>query len=102
VQQFTENPHVPTFNATDWYGLGIVLSPVSGGGPYWYHNGGCPGTTAVLARRPDGYDWAVVINTAPNPQTPLLNALHQQINGLIDAGMSDSGADLYSQFPSMP
>jgi hypothetical protein len=102
IQQFIENPHVPTFSTTDWYGLGVVLVPVPNGGLYWYHNGGCPGTTALLAHRPDGYDWAVVLNTAPSNQGALLDALHQQINALIDAGMSDSGGDLYGRYPSMP
>jgi hypothetical protein len=101
ITLFTEDPYVPTFNATDWYGMGIVLVPVPGG-LYWYHNGGCPGTTALLAHRPDGYDWAVVLNTAPSNQGALLDALHQQINGLIDGGMSDSGDDLYSRYPSVP
>jgi N-acyl-D-amino-acid deacylase len=99
MEQFLEDPHVPGIQGSAWYGLGIVAADTPQG-LYWTHNGGCPGTVANVAHRPDGYDWGMVLNSRSRNASDLVNELIQAIDDAINVGMSNSGPDLYDQFHS--
>ncbi len=102
MQQFLERPPIPgSEKYASWYGLGIVVTPMPDG-LYWEHNGGCPGTIAIVTHRPDGHDWAMILNSRPKDQVTAFNEIVSVTDNLITAGISDSGADLYDQFPSIP
>lgn len=98
MKQFFEDPHVPGIDG-GWYGLGIVASNTPQG-LYWTHNGGCPGTMANVAHRPDGYDWAMVLNSRAKDSVSMFNEIAPAIENQVNSGLSDSGADLYEQFLS--
>lgn len=109
IDQFLANPLIPGHETdSSWYGLGIGVEDVPTGmsqitpGVYWFHSGGCPGTVAYLERTPDGYDWAVVLNSSPQLASNLVGQIAQATHVLLYNGLSDSGTDLYGQFPSNP
>lgn len=99
MEKFLEDPHVPGVQGGGWYGLGIVAAQ-DGNGLYWTHNGGCPGTVANVAHRPDGYDWGMVLNSRSKNAPDMVNEVIHTIDGAINAGMSSSGPDLYDQYHS--
>jgi len=63
----------------------------------WVHSGGMPGTTAYLARRPDGIIFAVVSNTAREQQfsDDLILGVSRALDGITDWPQTD----LFPQYP---
>ena len=76
-----------------FYGCGWMVRPVGNGGKSnnW-HAGFIAGTEALLVRRWDGLNWAVLFNTAHNPEG-------KSLTGLID-GRIHQAADQVKHWPS--
>jgi N-acyl-D-amino-acid deacylase len=85
-----------------YYGCGWDVRPVGNAGrANAWHTGLIAGTSALLVRRSDGLNWAVLFNTDANPKG-------DQPAGLIDGPIRDAvdavkrwpDADLFDRFPA--
>ena len=70
-----------------YYGCGWMVRPVEGGsGANAWHSGLIAGTSSLLVRRHDGFNWAVLFNTDSNPSGQALASL---IDPLIHRAIDD-------------
>lgn len=85
-----------------YYGCGWSVRPVGDSGRVTaWHTGLIPGTSTLLVRRHDGFNWAVLFNTEANAEGKTLSTL-------IDSPMHESAAavqkwptiDLFAKFPT--
>lgn len=83
-----------------YYGCGWNVRPVGAAGKAnTWHAGGIAGTEALLVRRFDGLNWAVLFNTRDNPEG-------ESLAGLIDGRLHEAadrvdawpGADRFDEF----
>lgn len=61
--------------APTYYGCGWRVRPKGGGTVNAWHSGSIEGTSSLLVRRHDGFNWAVLFNTYANPNGDSLSGL---------------------------
>ncbi len=82
-----------------YYALGWVIDVAPDGAETWWHNGGLPGTSSIVAHRPDGIVYAVLFNT--NPWNAIYGDMmssgdaHQAITAAIDSIHDWPDVDLF-------
>src|SRR5262245_26893137 len=99
VQQMVSQDFGTPVNASSWWGLGwqVWAMPGTATTPgQWNKNGGLPGTSALLVKRPDGFSWAFVLNEdvgdAVGPDDkPFAQTVAGYVNAAIDATLERTG-----------
>lgn len=83
-----------------YYGCGWQVRPEGPAGRRnTWHTGQLDGTSALLVRRHDGLDWAVLFNTDANPEgKDLANLIDPLVHAAADAVQAWPEIDLFPQF----
>ena len=85
VKLMVERPALPLWESTPhYYGLGWNLWPV-GDDANWWHDGGMPGTYALLVRTNHGFAWAALFNSRPEN----LAQFHLEVDRLMWQGVEE-------------
>ena len=81
-----------------WYGCGWSVRPVGEKANHW-HMGQIEGTAALLVRRHDGVNWAVLFNADTDPDGKFLGALIDPlVHRAADAVREWPDADLFPKY----
>jgi len=68
-----------------WYGCGWSVRTAGKRGVNTWHNGRLSGTSTILVRRHDGFDWAVLFNSdATNEGKALSGLIDGKVHGAVD------------------
>lgn len=68
-----------------WYGLGWSVRTAGKTGVNTWHNGRLSGTSTILVRRHDGFNWAVLFNSdATHEGKALSNLIDGKVHGAVD------------------
>ena len=62
MAEMTRRPAYAAANSTSWYAKGWLVNSVGN----WWHQGSLPGTTSLIVRTANGFQWAVVLNYRPS------------------------------------
>lgn len=82
-----------------YYALGWSVRPKSNGKANTWHTGSIQGTSTLLVRRHDGFNWALLFNTDSNPSGKSLTSLADgAMHRVIDSVKSWPTQDLFASF----
>jgi len=80
-----------------FYANGWMVRPAGKSINTW-HNGSLPGTTTLLVRRWDGFDWAVLFNQRDDPSGKSYDAIDGLMHVAVDSVTTWPDHDLFDQY----
>lgn len=98
VEWINTKPEGPAFaDATTWYN-GFHVRP-EGGGHFWHHRGGLPGTRTLVIHRPDLVSYVILLNS----QGSSPSEVSSEMGTMLGAPLREVGSwpthDLFDQHP---
>jgi CubicO group peptidase (beta-lactamase class C family) len=82
LRQMRARPDIPGLIAATkpaFYGLGMSVRELNGGGENWWHDGSQPGAVALALRTAIGHSWVVAFNTRPRDQQGFFHDFDQAL-----------------------
>jgi N-acyl-D-amino-acid deacylase len=100
IDTMTARPAPPVSQGTPtYYGMGLMVRILNGGGENWWHNGSLPGSQTEMARYANGAAFAVVFNSRPKDSDGFGSDIDSTLAGLATSTTDWPSGDLFSQFP---
>ena len=90
-------PAAPVTQTGPFVGLTWRITPITGG-QHWWHSGGATGTRNLLARRQNGRDWVVLMNSRPEDEDTIISDIFDAFADAETKVAAWPAADLFADF----